>query len=132
MTAMCDLMLHEHTGPCADPKHNEALARRAAGAPKWHILERRQEAGGYRDFLHGHDSRPVAVAVHCGEMLDLQAVEYKADDFGEYALFLNKGIRVRYEADLSRADGGVWFYARVAGHEFRLRYEAWMRLRWPQ
>jgi hypothetical protein len=125
-------MLHEHTDPCADPEHRAALARRAAGSPKWHALERNEGAGGYRDFLHGHDSSGRAVPVHCGETLELQAIEFKGDDFGGYTLFLNKGIRVRYEADLSRADGGIWLYACIAGHEFRLRYESWMRLRWPE
>jgi hypothetical protein len=133
MTELCDLMLHEHTDLCDDPKHREALARRAAGAPKWYALERREEwQSGYRDYLNGHDRSGQAVAVHCGETLELQAVEYEDDDFGEYALFLDKGIRVRYEADLSRSDGGIWLYACIAGHRFQLRYESWMRLRWPQ
>jgi hypothetical protein len=129
---MCDLMLFEHTAPCDDPKHCEALKRRAAGAPKWHRIERREDGGGYRDFLAGHDSSGRSVPVHCGEMLELQAVEWKDDDFGEYALSLDKGIRVRYEANLSCADGGITLYAFLDGHQFRLRYEAWMHLRWPQ
>jgi hypothetical protein len=129
---MCDLMLHEHITPCADPEHRAALSRRAAGSPKWHAIERHEDAGGYRDFLHGHDSSGKAVPIHCGEMLELQEIACECDDFGEYTLFMNKGICVRYEADLSRADGGIWLHAYVAGHEFRLRYEAWMRLRWPQ
>jgi hypothetical protein len=132
MTELCDLFLHEHTGPCADPKHCEALKRRAAGAPKWHAIERRQDGGGYRDFLHGHDSSGKAVPIHCGETLELQAVEYKDDDFGEYMLYLDKGQFVRYEANLSSAEGAITLYASIAGHQFRTRCEPWMRFRWPQ
>jgi len=128
----CDLMLFEHTGPCDNPRHREALKRRAAGAPKWHPIERQEEYSGFRDYLNGHDNSGVAVPIHCGEQIELQAVEYRSDDFGEYTLFLDKGIRVRYEADLSSADGGIWLYAYIDGHEFRARHEAWMRFRWPQ
>ena len=128
----CDLMLFEHEVPCDDPKHREALKRRAAGAPKWYAIERREDAGGYRDYLNGHDHSGCPCPIHCGEMLELQAIERKDDDFGEYTLFLDKGIRVRYEANLSSADGGIWLYAYIDGHQFRTRHEAWMRFRWPQ
>lgn len=130
----CDLMLREHERPCDNPKHNEALNRRAAGAPKWYAIERRElYAGGFRDFLDGHHrGEGSAVAIHCGEQVELQAIEYHHDDFGDYALSLDKGITVRYEADLSRADGAVWLYTLVNGHQFRTRHEAWMRFRWPE
>lgn len=126
---MCDLMLFEHSGPCDDPRHCEALQRRAAGAAKWYTIERRENGGGFRDFLDGH---PGVVAIHCGEQIELQAVEHRDDDFGGYTIFLDKGIPVRYEADLSRTDGAVILYASVSGHTFRTRHEGWMRFRWPQ
>lgn len=128
----CDLMLFEHDRSCDNPKHNEALARRAAGAPKWYAIERREDEGGFRDFLDGHHRGPSSVAIHCGETIELQAIEFRDDDFGEYTLFLNKGIRVRYEANLSRADGGIWLYTNIDGHRFQMRHEGWMRFRWPQ
>ena len=130
---ICDLMLFEHTGPCSDPKHREALQRRAAGVAKWYAIERREDGGGFRDYLGGHHSgESSVVAIHCGEQIELQAVEYRDDDFGEYAISLDKGIPVRYEADLSCADGGIWLYTYVSGHQFQTRHEAWMRFRWPQ
>ena len=128
----CDLMLFEHEGPCDNPKHNEAINRRAAGAPKWYPIERRQDAGGFRDFLGGHHSGAGSVAIHCGEQIELQAVEYRDDDFGTYTLFLDTGIRVRYEANLSCAEGEIWLYTAVGGHRFQVRHEGWMRFRWPQ
>jgi frataxin-like iron-binding protein CyaY len=129
----CDLMLFEHERPCDNPKHNEALARRAAGAPKWYAIERTHEAGGFRDFLGGHHrGADSSVAIHCGEQIELQAIESRDDDFGEYTLFLDKGITVRYEANLSRSDGGIWLYTSVGGHRFQTRHEDWMRFRWPQ
>ena len=120
----CDLMLFEHTGPCSDPKHREALRRRAAGAPKWSPISRLTDDGGTRDFLDGQ-------AIHCGDMLELQAVEWQADDFGEFVLPLEIGKRVRYECNLS-GRGTPVFYASLAGHEFTTRLEPYMRFRWPQ
>lgn len=121
----CDLMLFEHTGPCDDPVHCEALKRRAAGATRWHAIERREDAGGFRDFL---DDR----AIHCGEQIELQSVVYLSDDFGEYTLFLDAGTHVRYEANLSSAEGAIGLHASVGGHSFYKRCESNMRFRWPK
>ena len=128
----CDLLLFEHEHDCDDPKHNEARKRRAAGAPKWYAIERKEEYGGFRDFLDGHHRGPSSVAIHCGEQIELQAVEWHSDDFGEYAISLDKAIPVRYEADLSCADGGISLYTQIGGHSFQTRHEGWMRFRWPQ
>ena len=122
---LCDLFLHEHTGPCADPTHNEALKRRSAGASKWYAIERREDPGGWRDYLEGSP-------IHCGGQIELQAVEYRGDDFGEYTVWLDKAVTVRYEADLSCEDGGIGLYTSIGGHEFRATHEGWMRFRWPK
>lgn len=109
----------------ADPRHAEALERRAAGAAKWEKISRLSDGGGYRDFLEG---KPI----HCGETLELQATEHKYDDFGGYTLYLNEGHLVRYEANLSRPDGGIILYSSIGGHQFHKGYEGWERLRWPK
>lgn len=121
----CDLLLFEHNAPCDVPIHREALKRRAAGAAKWGNISRLSDSGGNRDFLDGEP-------IHCGDLLELQAVEHKDDDFGGYTLYTDKGHIVRYEANLSRADGGVILHSSIGGHEFRARLEAWMRFRWPK
>lgn len=126
MSELCDLMLYEHDGPCADPKHGEALnRRRATGSVRWQAIVRGEDGGGWRDFL---DGRPI----HCGEFVELQAVRVEGDDYGEYAIFLNEGTTVRYEANLSSSDGVIVLHASIGGHGFRTRHEAWMRFRWPK
>jgi hypothetical protein len=122
MTEICNLMLHEHTGPCADPEHRAALERRAAGAPKWGKIERRYAHGDIRDYLEGEP-------IHCGNMLELQSVEYKGDDYGEWMVYLDKSVRVRFELSANR---NPVLYASIGGHTFTARLEAWMRFRWKQ
>lgn len=115
MTMGCHPFLDEHAGkPCADPVHAAALA---AGRHR-SSLERdraKRRDGGQRDFLEG---RPI----NCGAGLGLQAVEERADDYGEYLVSLPHGPRVRYELDVPRpgeARRRIVLYTRVAGHEFR-------------
>jgi hypothetical protein len=119
----CDLMLYEHTAPCDDPNHAEALKRRAAGASQWGKISRLCDVGGPRDFL---DGKPIP----CGTMLELQAVEYQADDYGEYMLYSDNSVAVRYEADLSVPEGRSRLHAVIGGHEFLAGCEPWMRFRW--
>jgi hypothetical protein len=125
---ICDRFLDEHDIliGCADPEHRAALARRAAGAPSWGQLVREDEgANGFRDYLDGEP-------IHCGAGLELQAIEYRSDDYGEYVLKLPTGVRVRYELDWPpRGDRQVVLHAGIAGHEFTARHETWMRFRWP-
>ena len=129
----CDLFLDEHElgRPCGDESHRVALAARRGGAPKWSPIERGRDAGGGRDFL---DGRPI----HCGTGLELQAIEYKSDDYGEYVLALPTGVRVRYEIEFVRDPAAgenpkrIVLYTTVGAIVFRARHEAWMRFRWPQ
>lgn len=107
----------------------------------WSRLELRRDDGGLRHYLDGE-------AVHCGRGIELQAVEEKHDDYGEYSVPLQRGVVVRYEASLNRVEQlhriaskqldadelarrGVTLYTDVAGHEAVITFEAWLRFRWP-
>lgn len=129
---MCDLSLSEHdtSAGCGDAEHRAALALRAAGAPAWSPIVRRHDHGDFRDYL---DGKPI----HCGTGLELQAFEYRSDDFGEYTMKLPAGVRVRYELEWPRAgekpaDRRVVLHTVISGHEFTSPLEKWMRLRWPE
>lgn len=124
MSNRCHLALFEHSEPCPDPNHREALLRRA-GRGKWSPILRTEGVGGWRDFL---DGRPI----HCGDFLELQAVRIEDDDYGDYTVFLDSGRVVRYEANLSSADGAIVLCISISGCEFRARHEPWMRFRWPK
>ena len=119
--APCDLAISEHEGPCANPEHTAARARRAAGAPSWSAIEHGSEGGGPRDYL---DGQPI----HCGDGLELQSIKWSADDYGEFTLKQATGTRVRYE----RSGGDVVLYATIGGHSFASGLQGWMRFRWPQ
>ncbi len=124
----CDLSIYDHDTliRCDDAAHRAALARRAAGAPSWSLLERRHEHDDFRDYL---DGKPI----HCGTGLELQAIEYRSDDYGEYIVKLPTGARVRYE--LAWPPGSperrVMLHGSIGGHEFVAVHEQWMRFRWP-
>jgi hypothetical protein len=124
MNERCELLLSEHEGldACDDPEHREALARRREGAPSWSPIVRGTDAGGPRDFLDGEP-------IHCGDVIELQGIEYRGDDYGEYTVKKPTGARVRYE--LSRGDAVV-LYTSVMGHEFTSPLAPWMRFRWPE
>jgi hypothetical protein len=119
----CDSLLSEHTPDtqCEDAEHRAALARRADGAGSWSPIVRSRTEGGPRDFLDGEP-------INCGSGLELQAIEYRSDDYGEFTVKLPSGVRVRYELDR----GEIVFYGGIAGHEFTSPHHAWMRFRWPE
>lgn len=126
----CDLSISEHDTliRCADADHRAALVRRAAGAPNWSPIERRHsEREGTRDYL---DGKPI----HCGTGLELQAIEYRSDDYGEFALKLATGVRVRYELAWppGGADRQIILHGSIGGHEFTATADSWMRFRWPE
>lgn len=120
---VCDLSLSEHgRNDCADPGHAKALETRRAGAPPWSALIRRDEGvNGWRHYL---DGQPI----HCGTGLELQSIEWKADDYGEFTVRQPAGVRVRYET----SGDHVVLYADIGGHEFTCGAEPWMRFRWPE
>jgi hypothetical protein len=126
--------------PCkVDPRacpHEEVRQRRAGlRGSEWGQLELRREGSGLRHYLDGEP-------VHCGAGLELQAIEYKSDDVGEFTTFLQRGRGVRYEASTLQVvsrDGRpqpstlhAQLYTVVDGHSFVARAEAWMRFRWPR
>jgi len=120
----CDLFLDEHTdGTCSDPRHAKVLATIAARAKgaSWSPIVPGCDGGGRRDYL---DGKPI----HCGATLELQAYEYRSDDYGEYHVMVQRGDLVRYE----RSAGQVTLYASVAGHTFTAEWDGGMRFRWPQ
>jgi hypothetical protein len=120
----CRLSLADHKGACDDLHHVIALdARRAAARVEpWGKIRRDPEAGGsFRDYLFGQP-------IHCGAGLELQAVEYRYDDYGSYTVFLDQGHPVRYEHN----GGVVVLYADLGGHTFTSQLQAWMRFRWPK
>jgi hypothetical protein len=129
-TTNCELLLSEHASDdrCSNPEHQKALERRRAGAPAWSSIVRGKDAGGDRDFL---DGEPIS----CGSALELQSMEYRADDYGEFTVKLAGGTPVRYElAAPARNESRrqIVLYASVGGHEFATSHEAWMRFRWPR
>jgi hypothetical protein len=94
------------------------------GRPQWGKISRLSDPGGPRDFL---DDKSIP----CGTMLELQAVEYQEDDYGEYMLYSDESVAVRYEADLFVPEGRIQLYIIIGGHEFIADCEPWMRFRWP-
>ncbi len=119
------------TSCATDPKHTAALAARRSGAPSWSALELRRERGDWRHYLDGEP-------IHCGAGLELQAIEWKGDDYGEFTIKRAEGVRVRYEVEWVRErskDAPPWvavLHIAAGGHSgFKGPLEAWMRFRWP-
>jgi hypothetical protein len=136
MALDADHMFMDHgdddTSCATDPKHTKALAARRSGARTWSAIEIRRERGDWRHFLDDQ-------AIHCGAGLELQAIEWKSDDYGEFTVKLDEGVRVRYEVEWLRdrpADGPPWkpvLYVSMGGHSgFKGPLENWMRFRWPK
>jgi hypothetical protein len=123
---LCDLFLDQHqpTERCPDPDHVAALARRANSGVEWSPIVVGRDGGGRRDFL---DGQPI----HCGTGLELQAFEVRSDDYGEWRVWLQTSMRVRYEMEWGGNRRGV-LYACVAGHEFTAPINEGMRFRRPE
>lgn len=110
--------------PESCPREPSRELRRKAQVGAWSALEVRQEGGGLRHYLDGEP-------VHCGEGLELQAIEHRDDDGQEYLAFLPHGRAVRYEASQAGKTIRAVLYAGVEGHSFSTAHQAWMRFRWP-
>jgi hypothetical protein len=114
----------EATCPKAEPRKERARERAKAG-PEWgKLIARREPLNGWRHYLDGEP-------VHCGSAIELQAVEDRYDDYGDYSVPRQTGAVVRYEANLHGAQPHATLHASVAGYEFVSRLEDWMRFRWP-
>lgn len=108
--------------PKTCPAALAASARLDALAGSWLPLTFKED----RHFLDGEP-------IHCGTALELQAIEYRYDDYGEYHAVLPRGIRVRYELDgPGSLAQRVVLHVNVEGHEFTSRLLGWMRFRWPK
>jgi len=111
---------------CANPEHTAAIARRAQRGDAWAPMVRRPDGGDTRDFVDGEP-------VHCGAALELQSIEYKSDDYGEWTVRLDKGTHVRYELAWGKGDGKrAMLHTCLGGHEFVTPVHPWMRFRWPK
>jgi len=94
----------------------------------WSRLELRRDGGGWRHYLDGEP-------VHCGAGLELQTVELRSDDYGEYSVPTQQGVPVRYEGQLGnrpREQVRATLHKNVGGHEFAAGVDDWMRFRWPR
>lgn len=111
-----------HVGRPEDCPPAIAAASRNAGSP-WDQLETQRECGGLRHYLSG-------TAVHCGNILTLQAIETRYDDYGSWLVYLERGTTVRYEAAFHDQAIRATVHTMVGGHEFVARLEAWMRFTW--
>jgi hypothetical protein len=129
----CDLFLDEHDEhsadgpPCGDKAHQVALANRRAGAAPWFEIERGRDGGGDRDFL---DGKPI----HCGSGLELQILDHRSDDYGEYSVRLGSGVDVRYELSWEADRDGkrrIDLYTTLGGYEFAIAFDSFMRFRRP-
>ncbi len=100
------------------PPARATNARLAAKSGSWSALT----VNGDRHFLNGEP-------IHCGAALELQEIEFRCDDYGEYPAVLQRGIRVRYE--VNTGDRAVVLYMRVGGHEFASPLWNHLRFRWP-
>lgn len=112
---------------CAYPDCRGLASDPIHGARSWSAIERRHEYGDFRDHL---DGKPI----HCGDQLELQAIEYvpRPDGSGkEDVLKLPTGTRVRYEVAWDK-ERSVELYSSVAGYTFMTRADPWMRFRWPE
>ncbi len=113
---------------CGDEDCPPAIAMRKRAAEKvgaWSPIVLGEEGSGRRHYLDGEP-------VHCGTTLELQAVEDREDDYGEYSVPSQRAVVVRYEAELARPGSPATLHQHVGGHEFVTSLEPWMRFRWPR
>jgi len=119
------------SAPCAaaDPDACPAeLGRRIriqSQAAAWSLLALRKDEGGFRHYLDGK-------AVHCGDTIELQAIEEHHDDHGPYSVPVQLGTPVRYESDLYLPTPETTLFASVAGRVFAAALSPSMRFRWPR
>lgn len=113
-------------------------AKREAGQPDaWSPLIRRFDdgsevafdatpgGGGWRDHLDGD---PIG----CGSGLELQALEWKGDEEGDYTRRLATGVYVRYELAWTAAGKVVMLHASYGGYSIAFPATPEMRFRWPR
>jgi len=125
----CDKSVFDHIEAdewtCAEREHAAALQRRAEGRRgQWHELRVRRQSGGLRHYL---DGEPIS----CGSSIELQAIDWHDDDFGEFRVYRPRGRVVRYEARQDGVTLNATLHTLVEGHEFVAKVESWMRFRWP-
>lgn len=86
---------------------------------------------------HHLDDRPI----HCGDFLELQTITTASDDYGEFTMYLQEGVVVRYEVEHVRAaiEGvqGVTarlpvMYVGAAGRSFKAKIDHGCHFRWPR
>jgi hypothetical protein len=107
------------------PREPARELRRAARRQEWSALEVRHE-DGLRHYLDGR-------AVHCGEVIELQAIEERRDPDGNaYAYPLPHGVVVGYEASQDGRMIRVGLDADVGGRSFVAGLDDGMRFRWPK
>ena len=115
--------------PATCPAHAAAERRRQAMSGLWSPLEARRGDGDERHYLDGEP-------IHCGAMLELQAVEVAADDYGDYTVVQQRGLPVRYELAAARKGAALdkrgVLYADIGGHSFAAGIDEWWRFRWPE
>lgn len=127
MTSHADCTIHEpcqarQAASCPLEPHRRRRAGERQGA--WSPLELRREPSGPRHYL---DGKPV----HCGDGVELQALEYRHDDYGEYTVPVQRGVAVRYEARLVDPPT-VSLHHLLEGHAFSSSLTDGMRFRWPR
>ncbi len=112
-------------GCLSDAEHDQALKRRReAKAGAWRELRAAVQGTSTRHFL---DGQPI----NCGRSIELQSIEYRSDDFGEFLAYLDQGVAARYEVQHTPAGIRPMLHVIVHGHEFTAAVESWMRFRWP-
>jgi len=103
----------------------EALAGRSAGAREWGQIRDGNDGGGWRQYLDGEP-------IHCGAVLELQELECRSDDYGEYTVRKATGIVVCYEVAWVHGARVGMLHLPIGGHEFSKPIDSWMRFRWAR
>lgn len=84
----CLICEGEEAELCKDEGHAHASEQRArASAGLWsRLLSTSTRSNGEGDYLNGR-------LIHCGSILELQAIEHRSDDYGEYTAATPHGDR---------------------------------------
>jgi len=111
--------------PAVCPLEPARELRRKAKREEWSAIVLRKDPS-LRHYLDDRD-------IHCGDFIELQAVETRYDaDSEAYTAPLPGGVVVRYEASQRDGDLRAWLYAAVAGRTFTAGLDECMRFRWPE